>query len=44
MSSDKIRGSSSMPTKDGKVKGNHANIRSGASRPADRRASGKNVK
>lgn len=44
MSSDKIKGSSSMPAKDGLVKGNHANIRSGQSRPSQRRASGKNVK
>jgi hypothetical protein len=39
-----IKGSDAKYVKDGKVKGQHANIRSGKSRPADRRASGKKVK
>lgn len=36
-----VKGTDAMHVKDGKPKMGGANIRSGASRPADRRASGK---
>ena len=39
-----IKGTDAVKVKDGKVKGNYANIRSGKSMPDKRRASGKNVK
>jgi hypothetical protein len=39
-----VKGSDAMSVKDGKPSGQHANIRSGMSKPAMRRASGKNVK